>query len=176
MIYGLLILIVSLVIMDMVLKGCIEYRKWKKEELKLEKELARAEETKRKMREAAEMSIEEVKQLVEDFQFWEMVQKCVKGEELDNEMQPGDGCVEVLVPCMYHECSCHESREDCCNTGVDGEDGKKYCSIKINLSKLCGVEEPTPQKKDENLLTDEELKQLSKYIIELMKANHVGEM
>lgn len=53
MIYGLLILIVSLVIMDMVLKGCIEYRKWKKEELKLEKELARAEETKRKIGEAS---------------------------------------------------------------------------------------------------------------------------
>ena len=32
MIYGLLILIVALVIMDIVLKGCIEYRKWKKDE------------------------------------------------------------------------------------------------------------------------------------------------
>lgn len=117
------------------------------------------------------ISIEEVTKLVEDAMFWDLVAKIAtdKKATCDNENLNDIGYVTILQPCENNECPCHESREDCCNTGVE-IDGKRYCKTLIDINKLCGLPSVKEKPDVSKILTDEECKLLAKSIVEYMEA------
>lgn len=117
------------------------------------------------------ISIEEVTKLVEDAMFWELVAKVAenKNATCDNENTNDTGYVTILQPCENNECPCHESREDCCNTGVE-IDGKRYCKTLVDINKLCGLPSVKEKPDVSKILTDEECKLLAKSIVEYMEA------
>lgn len=117
------------------------------------------------------ISIEEVTKLVEDAMFWDLVAKIAtdKKATCDNENLNDIGYVTILQPCENNNCPCHESREDCCNTGVE-IDGKRYCKILVDINKLCGLPSVKEKPDVSKLLTDEECKLLAKSIVEYMEA------
>ncbi len=163
-----IILIICLLIGDITFKACWEYRKWVREEVKREK--------KEKLQtpiSVGEITMEEVRELVENYQFWEMVQEVCEGKDPNNGSMEDTGVIEILQPCIHHDCPSHVTRADCCHDAVI-KDGKEYCRSIININKLCGI--PDPEKKENpQPLSQDEIEQLSRYILELMKANKVGE-
>lgn len=117
------------------------------------------------------ISIEEVTKLVEDAMFWDLVAKIASDKKAtcDGETLNDTGYVTILQPCENNNCPCHESREDCCNTGVE-IDGKRYCKILVDINKLCGLPSVKEKPDVSKLLTDEECKLLAKSIVEYMEA------
>lgn len=117
------------------------------------------------------ISIEEVTKLVEDAMFWDLVAKVAENKKAtcENETLTDTGYVTILQPCENNECPCHESREDCCNTGVE-IDGKRYCKTLIDINKLCGLPSVKEKPDVSKILTDEECKLLAKSIVEYMEA------
>jgi hypothetical protein len=117
------------------------------------------------------ISIEEVTKLVEDAMFWDLVAKIASDKKAtcDGETFNDTGYVTILQPCENNNCPCHESREDCCNTGVE-IDGKRYCKILVDINKLCGLPSVKEKPDVSKLLTDEECKLLAKSIVEYMEA------
>lgn len=117
------------------------------------------------------ISIEEVTKLVEDAMFWDLVAKVAENKKAtcDNENLNDIGYVTILQPCENNECPCHESREDCCNTGVE-IDGKRYCKVLVDINKLCGLPSVKEKPDVSKILTDEECKLLAKSIVEYMEA------
>lgn len=118
-----------------------------------------------------EISYEEVVKLIEDAMFWDLVAKAAsnKNATCDGENLNDTGYVTILQPCEYHNCPCHESREDCCNTGVE-IDGKRYCKTLVDINKLCGLPSVKEKPDVSKILTDEECKLLAKSIVEYMEA------
>lgn len=117
------------------------------------------------------ISLEEVSKLVEDAMFWELVAKVAEGKMAtkDVEVLNDTGYISILQPCEYHNCSCHESREDCCTTGVE-IDGKQYCKVLVDINKLCGLPSVKERPDVTKMLTDEECKILANKIVEYMEA------
>ena len=117
------------------------------------------------------ISYEEVVKLIEDSMFWDLVAKAAtnKMATCDGETLNDTGNVTILQPCENNECPCHESREDCCNTGVE-IDGKRYCKILVDINKLCGLPSVKEKPDVSKILTDEECKLLAKSIVEYMEA------
>lgn len=117
------------------------------------------------------ISMEEVAKLVEDAMFWDLVAKVAtdKKATCENETLTDIGYVTILQPCENNECPCHESREDCCNTGVE-IDGKRYCKTLVDINKLCGLPSVKEKPDVSKILTDEECKLLAKSIVEYMEA------
>lgn len=117
------------------------------------------------------ISYEEVVKLIEDSMFWDLVAKAAtnKMATCDGETLNDTGYVTILQPCENNECPCHESREDCCNTGVE-IDGKRYCKILVDINKLCGLPSVKEKPDVSKILTDEECKLLAKSIVEYMEA------
>lgn len=118
-----------------------------------------------------EISYEEVVKLVEDTMFWDLVAKVASDKKAtcDGENLNDTGYVTILQPCENNNCPCHESREDCCNTGVE-IDGKRYCKILVDINKLCGLSSVKEKPDVSKLLTEEECKLLAKSIVEYMEA------
>lgn len=112
-----------------------------------------------------EISVEEVKKLVEDAEFWNTVKKVVEDKNISNEPTEDTGYILILEPCEGYSCPCNDNREDCCSTGVEIE-GKKYCKYCIDINKLCGL--PSTKKKPDvsKMLTNEECKILTEKIVE----------
>lgn len=117
------------------------------------------------------ISIEEVTKLVEDAMFWDLVAKIASDKKATCDAVPlnDEGYVTILQPCDNNDCPCHESREDCCSTGVE-IDGKRYCKILVDINKLCGIPSVKEKPDVSKLLTDEECKLLAKSIVEYMEA------
>lgn len=109
------------------------------------------------------ISEEEVIKLVEDAMFWDLVVKVATDKESITKDEPlnDTGYVAILEPCKYSECSCFESREDCCRTGVE-IDGNRYCKILIDINKLCGLPSVKEKPDVSKMLTDEEGKLFAK--------------
>lgn len=108
------------------------------------------------------ISEEEVIKLVEDAMFWDLVVKVATDKKsVCDEPLNDTGYVAVLEPCKYSECSCFESREDCCRTGVE-IDGNRYCKILIDINKLCGLPSVKEKPDVSKMLTDEECKLFAK--------------
>ena len=117
---------------------------------------------------AKDISYEEVVKLIEDFQFWETVKEVAEGKGCDKIPMTDSGYIAVLQPCEHRNCSCHESREDCCNTRVE-IDGQDYCRVLININKLCGLPEAKEVPDVRQLLTNEECELLANKLIEFME-------
>ena len=112
------------------------------------------------------ISEEEVIKLVEDAMFWDLVVKVATDKEsVCDEPLNDTGYVVVLQPCKYNECPCFESREDCCNIGVD-IDGNRYCKTLIDINKLCGLPSVKEKPDVSKMLTDEECKLFAKEYME----------
>lgn len=108
------------------------------------------------------ISNEEVMKLVEDAMFWDLVVKVATDKKsVCDEPLNDTGYVAVLQPCKYNECPCFESREDCCNVGVD-IDGNRYCKTLIDINKLCGLQSVKEKPDVSKMLTDEECKLFAK--------------
>lgn len=108
------------------------------------------------------ISEEEVIKLVEDAMFWDLVVKVATDKKsVCDEPLNDTGYVVVLQPCKYNECPCFESREDCCNIGVD-IDGNRYCKTLIDINKLCGLPSVKEKPDVSKMLTDEECKLFAK--------------
>lgn len=108
------------------------------------------------------ISEEEVIKLVEDAMFWDLVVKVATDKKsVCDEPLNDTGYVAVLEPCKYSECSCFESREDCCRTGVE-IDGNRYCKILIDINKLCGLPSVKEKPDVSKMLTEEEGKLFAK--------------
>ena len=108
------------------------------------------------------ISEEEVIKLVEDAMFWDLVVKVATDKKsICDEPLNDTGYVVVLQPCKYNECPCFESREDCCNIGVD-IDGNRYCKTLIDINKLCGLPSVKEKPDVSKMLTDEECKLFAK--------------
>lgn len=108
------------------------------------------------------ISNEEVIKLVEDAMFWDLVVKVATDKKsVCDEPLNDTGYVAVLEPCKYSECSCFESREDCCRTGVE-IDGNRYCKILIDINKLCGLPSVKEKPDVSKMLTEEEGKLFAK--------------
>ena len=109
------------------------------------------------------ISNEEVIKLVEDAMFWDSVVKVAteKKSTIKDEPLNDTGYVAVLEPCKCSECSCFESREDCCTTGVE-IDGNRYCKILIDINKLCGLPSVKEKPDVSKMLTEEECKLFAK--------------
>lgn len=81
MIGGITLILLCLVMGWLVLISGIEYRRYIKQELLLEKVAkleAEKEELKKPKSIGDEMTMEQVNAMIADFEFWEMVQKCVE--------------------------------------------------------------------------------------------------
>ena len=112
------------------------------------------------------ISEEEVIKLVEDAMFWDLVVKVATDKKsVCDEPLNDTGYVVVLQPCKYNECPCFESREDCCNTGVE-IDGNRYCKTLIDINKLCGLPSVKEKPDVSKMLTDEECKLFAKEYME----------
>lgn len=112
------------------------------------------------------ISEEEVIKLVEDAMFWDLVVKVATDKEsVCDEPLNDTGYVVVLQPCKYNECPCFESREDCCNTGVE-IDGNRYCKTLIDINKLCGLPSVKEKPDVSKMLTEEEGKLFAKEYME----------
>ena len=122
---------------------------------------------KRKYPKTSYISEEEVIKLVEDAMFWDLVVKVATDKEstLKDETLNDTGYVVVLQPCKYNECPCFESREDCCNTGVE-IDGNRYCKTLIDINKLCGLPSVKEKPDVSKTLTEEESKLFAKEYME----------
>ena len=108
------------------------------------------------------ISEEEVIKLVEDAMFWDLVVKVATDKKsVCDEPLNDTGYVVVLQPCKYNECPCFESREDCCNVGVD-IDGNHYCKTLIDINKLCGLPSVKEKPDVSEMLTEEEGKLFAK--------------
>lgn len=108
------------------------------------------------------ISEEEVIKLVEDAMFWDLVVKVVTDKKsVCDEPLNDTGYVAILQPCKYNECSCFESREDCCNVGVE-IDGNRYCKTLIDINKLCGLPSVKEKPDVSEMLTEEESKLFAK--------------
>lgn len=108
------------------------------------------------------ISEEEVIKLVEDAMFWDLVVKVATDKKsVCDESLNDTGYVAVLEPCKYSECSCFESREDCCRTGVE-IDGNRYCKILIDVNKLCGLPSVKEKPDVSKMITEEEGKLFAK--------------
>lgn len=108
------------------------------------------------------ISEEEVIKLVEDAMFWDLVVKVATDKKsVCDESLNDTGYVAVLEPCKYSECSCFESREDCCRTGVE-IDGNRYCKILIDINKLCGLPSVKEKPDVSKMITEEEGKLFAK--------------
>lgn len=116
------------------------------------------------------ISNEEVVKLIEDAMFWDLVAKVASNKMATCDTVPlnDEGYVTILQPCDNNECPCHESREDCCNTGVE-IDGKRYCKVLVDINKLCGLPSVKEKPDVSKILTDEECKLLAKSIVEYME-------
>lgn len=119
-----------------------------------------------------EISMESVEKIIEEASFWSDVEKVSKGEKSDDECKD-IGYAYVLVPCKYYECSCSESREDCCYSNVDIGD-KRYCKVLINLNRLCGLPENEEIPNANIILTEEEAKILGDKILEFIRETKRG--
>lgn len=113
-----------------------------------------------------EISYDEINKLIEDSEFWETVKKCSNGCLESESLLVDNGYIKVLAPCMHHDCPCHITRADCCNSCINVGD-KEYCEIYVNINKLCNLPEK-PLVKDTNVLTEEEAKELGKLIIDFI--------
>lgn len=112
------------------------------------------------------ISEEEVIKLVEDAMFWDLVVKVATDKKsVCDEPLNDTGYVVALQPCKYNECPCFESREDCCNIGVD-IDGNRYCKTLIDINKLCGLPSVKEKPDVSKMLTDEECKLFAKEYME----------
>lgn len=113
------------------------------------------------------ISEEEVIKLVEDAMFWDLVVKVATDKEstLKDETLNDTGYAVVLQPCKYNKCPCFESREDCCNTGVE-IDGNRYCKTLIDINKLCGLPSVKEKPDVSKMLTEEECKLFAKEYME----------
>ena len=112
------------------------------------------------------ISEEEVIKLVEDAMFWDLVVKVATDKKsVCDEPLNDTGYVVVLQPCKYNECPCFESREDCCNIGVD-IDGNRYCKTLIDINKLCGLPSVKEKPDVSKMLTEEEGKLFAKEYME----------
>ena len=112
------------------------------------------------------ISEEEVIKLVEDAMFWDLVVKVATDKKsVCDEPLNDTGYVVVLQPCKYNECPCFESREDCCNIGVD-IDGNRYCKTLIDINKLCGLPSVKEKPDVSKMLTEEECKLFAKEYME----------
>lgn len=112
------------------------------------------------------ISEEEVIKLVEDAMFWDLVVKVATDKKsVCDEPLNDTGYVVVLQPCKYNECPCFESREDCCNIGVD-IDGNRYCKTLIDINKLCGFPSVKEKPDVSKMLTEEEGKLFAKEYME----------
>ena len=112
------------------------------------------------------ISEEEVIKLVEDAMFWDLVVKVATDKRsVCDEPLNDTGYVVVLQPCKYNECPCFESREDCCNIGVD-IDGNRYCKTLIDINKLCGLPSVKEKPDVSKMLTEEECKLFAKEYME----------
>lgn len=115
-----------------------------------------------------EISMKSVENIIEEANFWSEVEKASKGEKSDEAECKDTGYAYVLMPCKYYECSCSESREDCCYSKVDIGD-KRYCKVLINLNRLCGLPESEERPDANILLTEEEAKILGDKIVEFIR-------
>ena len=131
-------------------------------------------ERRQKKPKSKKISLEEVKKLVEDAQFWEMVKDVAEGKGCTKVPMTDTGYITILQPCSYHDCSCHESREDCCTTGVE-INGQMYCKVLVNINKLCGLPDAGEKPDVSKILTDEECKILADKIVEFMKEKEDAE-
>ena len=112
------------------------------------------------------ISEEEVIKLVEDAMFWDLVVKVATDKKsVCDEPLNDTRYVVVLQPCKYNECPCFESREDCCNIGVD-IDGNRYCKTLIDINKLCGLPSVKEKPDVSKMLTEEEGKLFAKEYME----------
>ena len=112
------------------------------------------------------ISEEEVIKLVEDAMFWDLVVKVVTDKKaVCDEPLNDTGYVAVLEPCKCSECPCFESREDCCNVGVE-IDGNRYCKTLIDINKLCGLPSVKEKPDVSEMLTEEESKLFAKEYME----------
>lgn len=99
----------------------------------------------------------------EDFEkacFLRYIEDCIQSPDSCGKMNPSD-YVRVTYPCPGHDCCAFPDR--CEDVGGDGE----TCSILLNLSQLCGVEEVKNYvvNNDPKMLSTDEVQQL----IEILK-------
>ena len=112
------------------------------------------------------ISEEEVIKLVEDAMFWDLVVKVVTDKNaICDEPLNDTGYVAVSETCKCSECPCFESREDCCNVGVE-IDGNRYCKALIDINKLCGLPSVKEKPDVSEMLTEEESKLFAKEYME----------
>ena len=103
----------------------------------------------------------------EDFEkacFMKYIEDCIQNPSSCEKMNPND-YVRVTYPCHGHDCCAFPDR--CEDVGGDGE----TCSMLLNLSQLCGVEEAKNYvvKNDPKMLSDEEIQTLSDILTKLKK-------
>ena len=88
--------------------------------------------------------------------FLKYIEDCIQNPDSCEKMDPTD-YVRVTYPCTGHDCCAFPDR--CESVGGDGE----TCSMLLNLSRLCGVEEVKKYvvQNDPKMLSDEEIQTLS---------------
>lgn len=88
--------------------------------------------------------------------FLKYIEDCIQNPGSCEKMDPTD-YVRVTYPCTGHDCCAFPDR--CESVGGDGE----TCSMLLNLSRLCGVEEVKKYvvQNDPKMLSDEEIRTLS---------------
>ena len=101
----------------------------------------------------------------EDFEkacFLNYVEDCIQNPGSCEKMVSND-YVRVTYPCTGHDCCAFPDR--CEDVGGNGE----TCSMLLNLSRLCGVEEVKNYvvRNDPKMLSNEEIQQLAKIIKKL---------
>lgn len=91
--------------------------------------------------------------------FLDFVESCIENPDTKTKLDPSD-YVRVVYPCEGHD-KCIAWPDRCEDVGGDGEN---CCSMLVNLSKLCGVEdsaEKLRQEPDQHKLTTEEVNMLA---------------
>lgn len=122
-----------------------------------------------------EISMESVKNIIEEASFWSNIEKASKGEKSDDIECKDTGYAYVLMPCENYECACSESREDCCYSKVDIGD-KRYCKVLVNLNRLCGLPDSGERPDANIILTEEETKILGDKIVEFIREIKRGKL
>lgn len=119
---------------------------------------------------AMEKQLDEVLQDVEQKEFFKMIEDAQNGKYDNATPLPQSRKLPVLVPCIFHECSMHASREDCCKSNVE-VNGQSFCTALIDIDTMqeVGVEFHGDPIVEPPLMTDEEIKQFQTLYIKFMK-------
>lgn len=113
---------------------------------------------------AKDIPIEDVEKWLENKEFFDFIESCIRHPEQMENKGPASGIVKVVYPCTAADKEkCIAWPDRCEECGGDGETcGYEY----IDLAKLCGVDTDENKEEPRGSITQEEAKQLAEKLLE----------